>query len=96
MKTAQIRVNWKPPFCFLKFLLFSGGVSWTVALRFSWKLIGMSLDGEGEEDLDGSGKPDGRDDVIDGVLPDVVGEDQQGLVNVLCLKKKVNQYWSEV
>ena len=46
----------------------------------------MSLDGEGEEDLGGSGKPDGGDDVIDGRVPDVVGEDEQSFVDVLRLK----------
>ena len=51
----------------------------------------MSLDGQGIEDLEGLGEVYRRDQLVNLVVPEVVREDDQALLDVLGLKI-VNKY----
>ena len=51
----------------------------------------MSLDGQGIEDLEGLGEVYRRDQLVNLVVPEVVREDDQALLDVLGLKIK-NKY----
>ena len=69
-------------------LLVFFGISRTIVRRFAWKLIWMCLNGKRIKYLESFCKVYWRDQLVDGLVPEVVREDEQALVNLFRLKKE--------